>query len=54
VAVDEAGLQAAGDPFEARVTTLWRAYLAGAGEPVLRAGGYALYALPAMRADTHG
>jgi 4-amino-4-deoxy-L-arabinose transferase-like glycosyltransferase len=54
VAVDEAGLQAADDPFEARVTTLWRAYLAGAGEPVLRAGGYALYALPAMRADTHG
>lgn len=54
VAVDEEGLAAADDPFEARVTALWRAYLAGAGEPVLRAGGYALYALPPMRADTHG
>ncbi len=53
VAVDEAGLLAANDPFEARVTALWRAYLAGAGEPVLRAGGYALYALPPM-ANTHG
>jgi hypothetical protein len=54
VAVDETGLQAADDPFEAQVTALWRAYLAGAGEPVLRAGGYALYALPPMRAATHG
>ncbi len=47
VAVDEDGLRAADDPFEAEVTALWRDYLAGAGEPVLRAGGYALYALPA-------
>jgi len=54
VAVDETGLQADDDPFEAQVTALWRAYLAGLGQPVLRAGGYALYALPPMEADTHG
>jgi 4-amino-4-deoxy-L-arabinose transferase-like glycosyltransferase len=54
VAVEEAGLRAAGDPFEAEVTTLWRDYLAGVGEPVLRAGGYALYALPATGANVHG
>jgi hypothetical protein len=54
VAVDETGLQAADDPFEAQVTALWRAYLAGLGQPVLRAGGYALYALPPMEAETHG
>jgi Dolichyl-phosphate-mannose-protein mannosyltransferase len=54
VAVDEEGLEAAGDPFEAEVTTLWRAYLARAGEPLLRAGGYALYALPPRTADAHG
>lgn len=54
VAVQEDGLLAAGDPFEAEVTALWRAYLAGAGEPVLRAGGYALYALPPATAHAHG
>jgi hypothetical protein len=54
VAVHEEGLKAADDPFEAEVTALWRAYLAGAGEPVLRAGGYALYALPPRAADAHG
>jgi hypothetical protein len=46
VAVEEDGLQAAGDPFEAQVTALWRRFVTEAGEPVLRAGGYALYALP--------
>jgi hypothetical protein len=54
VAVEEEGLRATGDPFEAEVTALWRAYLAGAGEPVLRAGGYALYALPPAGANVHG
>jgi hypothetical protein len=53
VAVDEEGLHAAGDPFESQVTALWRDYVAGMGEPVLRAGGYALYALPG-RTETHG
>jgi len=47
VAVDEEGLQAAGDPYESQVTALWRAFVAQTGAPVLRAGGYALYALPA-------
>jgi hypothetical protein len=36
----------AADPYEAEVTALWRAFVAQLGEPVLRAGGYALYALP--------
>ncbi len=45
VAVDTAGLEAAGDPFEASVTRLWRALLAAQGERVVRADGYALYAL---------
>ncbi len=46
VAVEETGLAAQADPFEATVTALWRSYLQQLGEPVLRAGGYALYALP--------
>ncbi len=46
VAVEDGGLQAAADPFEAEVTALWRAFLAQTGEPVLRAGGYTLYAIP--------
>jgi hypothetical protein len=46
VAVDESDLKAAGDPYEARVTELWRAFLAQAGAPVVHAGGSALYALP--------
>jgi hypothetical protein len=46
VAVNEEGLHAAGDPFESQVTSLWRDYVGGLGDPVLRAGGYALYALP--------
>jgi hypothetical protein len=45
VAVDVAGLVAAGDPFEARVTALWRRFVSEDCEPVLRAGGFALYAL---------
>lgn len=46
VVVEENGLNAAADPFEAQVTALWRAYVATLGQPVLRAGGYAMYALP--------
>jgi dolichyl-phosphate-mannose-protein mannosyltransferase len=43
VAVDESGLEAAADPYEAQVTALWRAFVAQLGAPVLRAGGCALY-----------
>jgi len=46
VAVERSGLEAHGDPFEARVTELWRGYVGGLGRPVLEAGGYALYAVP--------
>jgi hypothetical protein len=46
VAVEESDLKAAGDPYEAQVTELWRAFLAQAGAPVVHAGGCALYALP--------
>ena len=46
VVVDEHGLEAADDPFEARVTALWRAFVAQLGAPVVHAGGYALYRLP--------
>jgi hypothetical protein len=45
VAVDVGGLQAAGDPYEAGVTALWRAFLAREGSPVVESSGYALYAL---------
>lgn len=45
VAVDVPGLDAAGDPFEATVGRLWRAFLDRDCEPVLRDGNYALYAL---------
>src|SRR5207244_2119515 len=46
VAVDVAGLGAAGDPFEARVGRLWRAFVAEECEaPLVREGDYALYAL---------
>jgi hypothetical protein len=45
VAVEESGTRAAGDQFESEVTALWRSFLATLGEPVLRAGGYALYPL---------
>jgi hypothetical protein len=46
VAVDVKGLDASADPYERTVTALWRGYVARLGEPVLTAGGYALYALP--------
>lgn len=45
VAVKLAALSAAGDPFEARVTALWREFLAGC-EPMGTVGGYRLYRLP--------
>jgi hypothetical protein len=51
VAVDESDLKAAGDPYEAQVTELWRAFLAQAGAPVVHAGGCALYALPAATGE---
>jgi hypothetical protein len=46
VAVDVKGLDAAADPFEQRVTMLWRATTDRLGTPVLAAGGYALYVAP--------
>src|SRR5262249_19326861 len=51
VSVDEDDLKAAGDPYEAEVTKLWRAFLERSGPPVLRAGGFALYALPPRAAE---
>jgi len=50
VAVEETGLRAADDPFEAQVTALWRNFLTTLGEPELRAGGYALYRLQPAKA----
>lgn len=47
VAVDVDGLQAREDPYEARVTEIWRDLVARSGAPVVEAGGFALYALPA-------
>jgi hypothetical protein len=32
------------------VTGLWREFIAQAGTPILRAGGYALYAVPTQAA----
>jgi hypothetical protein len=46
VAVDVEGLQAREDPYEERVTGIWRDLVAGSGPPVVEAGGFALYALP--------
>jgi hypothetical protein len=45
VALDTAALDAAGDPFEASVRRLWRAFVAEEADLVLRERGYALYAL---------
>ena len=46
VAIDLAGLEAGGDPFEASVARLWRSLVAEECDPPLvREGGYALYAL---------
>jgi hypothetical protein len=53
VAVDVDGLQAEADPFERRVTALWRDVVAELGQPVLSAGGYDLYVVPAP-GGTHG
>jgi hypothetical protein len=46
VAVDVDGLQAREDPYEERVTAIWRDLVARSGPPVVEAGGFALYALP--------
>jgi hypothetical protein len=45
VAIDLVDLERAGDPFEASVTDLWRRFVEGACEPLLRKEGYALCAL---------
>ncbi len=46
VAIDLAGLEAGGDPFEASVARLWRSFVAEECDPPLvREGGYALYPL---------
>jgi hypothetical protein len=45
VAIDMQSLDAAGDPFEATVARLWRGFIAGACDPILRQDGYALYSL---------
>ena len=50
VAVDVSAFTAAGDPFEATVGRLWRAFVTGECDPVLRQGEYGLYALRAGRA----
>ena len=47
VAVEVNGLAAAADPFERTVTGLWRDVVGRLGAPVLTAGGYALYVMPA-------
>jgi hypothetical protein len=54
VAVDVKGLDGAADPFERQVTSLWRATVARLGAPVLEAGGYALYAVPATAGGSRG
>jgi hypothetical protein len=45
VAVDLAALDAAGDPYEASVSRLWRAFVGAEADLVFRAHGYALYGL---------
>jgi hypothetical protein len=47
VAIDQGGLAARADPFEARVTRLWRDFAGTLGAPVAEADGQALYVLPA-------
>jgi len=55
VAVDVSAFTVAGDPFEAAVGRLWRAFVTGECDPVLRQGEYGLYTLriapAAERAD---
>jgi hypothetical protein len=45
VAVDRAGLAAAADPFEARVTDLWRGLTDTLGPPLMESDGHALFVL---------
>jgi hypothetical protein len=45
VAIDLVDLERGGDPFEASVTSLWRRFVEGACEPLLRTEGHALCAL---------
>lgn len=45
VAVDLDGLEAQGDPYEATVGRLWRGFVATECDPLVRQGGYGLYAL---------
>jgi len=53
VAIQLAGLEAAGDPFEASVARLWRGFLIEECDPPLvREGGYALYTLRAETGPT--
>lgn len=47
VAVDRPGLDAAADPYEREVTTLWRATVARLGASLYETPTYALYAIPA-------
>jgi 4-amino-4-deoxy-L-arabinose transferase-like glycosyltransferase len=54
IAVHTEGLSAAADPFEQSVTTLWRDVVTRLGSPVLSAGGYALYTMPAAADDGNG
>jgi hypothetical protein len=54
VAVDMQGLDAAGDPFEASVARLWRGFIMGSCEPILRQDGYALYSLRPVTAIAAG
>ena len=53
--VDVSAFTVAGDPFEAAVGRLWRAFVTGECDPVLRQGEYGLYTLriapAAERAD---
>jgi len=45
VSVDLSALDATGDPFEAEVSRLWRAFVDDACEPLLRQEGFGLYSL---------
>jgi hypothetical protein len=46
VVVSQADLDRHADPYEARVTALWRAWVEDLGTPRLEQDGYALYVLP--------
>lgn len=49
VVFESADLERGADPFERRVTRLWRDFRARLGDPLLRADGYELYRLPPGR-----